>query len=77
MMSRKFAPGEYDGERVEFATAAQRRALIGKKIGYDTRRSCMKGFGTVTDAHGRSIEINHNWYDKRDIEQIVVLSNQN
>lgn len=73
---RQYAPGEYKGERVDYSTAALRRALIGKRIGFDTKQSCMLGYGRVTDASGRNIEIDHNWYYVNDITQIVVLADQ-
>lgn len=73
MSPRQFAPGEYGGTKVEFDTAAKRRALIGKRIGYDVRGSCLLHRGTVTDAARRSIEIDGNWYDVPQIEKIEVL----
>ena len=74
---RQFAPGEYEGTKVSVRYAAERRALIGKRIGYDERGSCMKHYGRVTAVIGREIEINGDrllHYDR--FEQVVVLTDQ-
>lgn len=57
---RQFAPSKFDGERAELRTKAQRKALVGKRIGYDLRGSCMSHFGRVT-GEGNRYEIEAAW----------------
>lgn len=73
---RQFAPGDYDGKQVGFKTAAERKALIGKRIGFDLRGSCMKHYGTVIAVHGREIELENSIIDCSQFEQIVILHDQ-
>lgn len=73
---RKFAPGEYSGTKVSIRTVAERRAIVGKRVGFDVLGSCMKHYGTVTAALPNEIEINGRPHSKDEIEQIVVLDGQ-
>ena len=66
----------YKGQRAEYKLASQRRALIGKRVGYDTRYSGMANYGTVTGADARGIEIDHSHIPTGSIQQIVVLDDQ-
>jgi len=70
---RQYAPGQYGGIPAPFSTIKERRALIGKRVGYDRRGSIMLNRGTVTDAEGRNIKIDDSWFDKNEIEKIEVL----
>lgn len=74
---RQFAPGEYEGTRVSVRTIKERRALLGKRIGYDERGSCMKHYGRVTAVYRTEIEIDGGSIKHYDVfEQVVVLTDQ-
>lgn len=76
MSYRKFAPSKFDGVPAPYKTVKERRALIGKRVGYDTTLSSFSQFGRVTDAYGKEIEIDGTavWIGR--IEQLCVLSDQ-
>ena len=74
---RTYELSQFDGERVPFKTLKERKAIEGKRIGYDLRGSCMSHFGLVTAAGGRGeIEIDGILISVNSIEQIAVLSEQ-
>lgn len=75
-MYRKYEPTKFDGEKVEFKTIAQRRALIGKRVGYDTTYSTYAHYGVVTDTNRTEICVDNSWVYVSQIEQIVVLNQQ-
>ncbi len=76
---RQFAPGEYKGARVhlpDLKRKNEREKLIGKRIGFDRRGSCMLGYGLVTGVVGKALEVNGNPMDLCCFDQIVVLDDQ-
>ena len=76
MNYRVYELSVFDGTRVEFKTIAQRRALIGKRVGYDMRGSCMAHYGEVTGAERGEIYIDGSPLNLGSIEQLCVLSKQ-
>lgn len=79
MSLRKFALGKYDGQRVylpNLKRAAERKALVGKRIGYDLRSSSMMHFGRVTGTIGKALEIDGSVRDLHELEQVVILNDQ-
>lgn len=74
---RQFAPSSFDGEKVELRTKAQRKVLLGKRIGYDLRGSCMSHYGRITGEGSRyEIEIDGSLTNISSLEQVVVLRDQ-
>lgn len=76
---RQYLPGEYKGARVYLPvlrSKAEREKLIGKRIGYDRRGSCMLGYGRVTGVVGNGLEVNGSHMDLCEFDQIVVLDDQ-
>lgn len=79
MRFRQFAPGEYKGTKFDLhglKRKAERETLLGKRIGYDRRGSCMLHYGRVTGLSGRGLEVDGSAMDANDFEQIVVLDDQ-
>lgn len=78
-MSREYAPGEYKGTAVNLADLRRkegREKLVGKRIGYDRKGSCLMNFGLVTAVLGTSLEVNGNVIDRNQFTQIVILDDQ-
>jgi len=76
MSYRQYAPTKFDGQPAAFKTIKERRALIGKRIGYDSRYSIFPQYGWVTDAYGRELEIDGSAVSVGSIEQVCVLDAQ-
>lgn len=76
---REFAPGVYAGEKLflpDLKRKAERKKLIGKRIGYDQRGSCMMHYGWVTGEFPRALEVNGSVMDLCQFDQIVILADQ-
>lgn len=76
MRFREFALSEFDGDRVPFKTVKERKALIGKRVGFDTTQSSFSQFGRVTAAYGKEIEIDGSPVWIGWIQQLCVLTDQ-
>lgn len=75
-MTRKYELFPYKGTAAEYHHASERRALVGKRVGYDLCYSCVAHYGVVTGADARGIEIDHSHIPTGSIQQIVVLDDQ-
>lgn len=73
MMFRQYELSKFNGTKVNFKTMAQRRELIGKRVGYDLRGSCMSHYGEVTGTERGEIYIDGNPVNVGSIEQLCVL----
>lgn len=74
---RRYELSTFNGKQVPFKYIKERRALIGKRIGYDVCYSAFSQFGYIEDAtiHGFKMRDGSDirW---RDLQQVVVLVNQ-
>lgn len=74
---RRYELSRFNGEQVPFKYIKERRALIGKRIGYDLYSSCFSQFGYVQNATVEGFEMRDGSTIRRtDIQQVVVLVNQ-
>lgn len=77
---RTYELSKFDGERIalsDLRKKPKRKALVGKRIGYDLRGSFMAHKGTITGEGNRyEIEIDGNMRSIAGLEQVVVLREQ-
>lgn len=80
MSYRTFAPGVYEGKAIYLPSLRQkkfREGLIGKRIGYDLRGSCLMAHARVTGVCGQELVLNNSDYVHRDrFTQLVILDEQ-
>lgn len=75
-LHRQFQLSTFDGERKPYRLKSEKIALIGKRIGYDLRSSCLAHYGTVTGQSRGALEIDGDPISISSIQQVVVLTNQ-